>query len=363
MCFHSLVIAWLPSLNENDWASLPLSFRFVKGDYSTTPSLHTTFQQWEDFYTAQGRKDHLCQGRETEVQRTIYSHGMRGRENTTYKKCGSKDDAEAEAPILQPPDGKNWLIGKDADAGKDWRQEEKGTTEDEMVGWHHRLDGHEFEQAPGAGDGRGNLVCCSSWHCKQSETTEQLNWTKGWRMYLICTGLEYQVPGTCGVLYILHILSHSTWQPQRSPTIIMSILQVRKEIPRKWAMEQRFESRYSKIENPHSTVGGWSGGGGKPELKLNPFRAIHGSLAQWWDENIEQKAHPWEGSTPTRTPLLVRQSGPGCWGKLAVQQTQRFPGEGSGPMTTFSNTMGTHPNVYSDCLWMLGIWMSPFVLS
>ena len=70
----------------------------------------------------------------------------------------------------------NWLIGKDPDAGKNWRREEKGTTEDEMVGWHHRLDGHEFEQAPGAGDGQGSLACHSPWVCKDSDTTERLNW-------------------------------------------------------------------------------------------------------------------------------------------------------------------------------------------
>ena len=82
-----------------------------------------------------------------------------------------RTDAEAEAPILWPPDAKNWLTGKDPDAGKDWRQEEKGMTEDEMVGWHHWLDGHEFEQAPGVGDGQGSL-CCSPWGYKESDTTE-----------------------------------------------------------------------------------------------------------------------------------------------------------------------------------------------
>ena len=74
-----------------------------------------------------------------------------------------RTDAENETPILWPPDAKNWLLGKDPDAGKDWRQEEKGTTEDEMVGWHPRLDGHEFEQAPGVGDEQGSLACCSPW--------------------------------------------------------------------------------------------------------------------------------------------------------------------------------------------------------
>ena len=82
---------------------------------------------------------------------------------------------DAEAPILSPPDVKNWLIGKDRDAGKDWRQEEKGMTKDEMVGWHHWLDGYEFEQAPGVGDGQGDLVWCSPWDCKELDTTEWLN--------------------------------------------------------------------------------------------------------------------------------------------------------------------------------------------
>ena len=87
-------------------------------------------------------------------------------------------DAEAETPILWPPDVKNWLIWKDPDAGKDWRWEEKGVTEDEMVGWHHWLDGYEFQQAPGVGDGQGSLECCSPWGRKESDTTERLNWTE-----------------------------------------------------------------------------------------------------------------------------------------------------------------------------------------
>ena len=85
-----------------------------------------------------------------------------------------RTDVEAETPVLWPPDAKNWFTGKDADAGKDWRQE-KGTREDEMVGWHHQLNGHEFEQALGAGDGQGSLACCSPWGHKESDTTEWLN--------------------------------------------------------------------------------------------------------------------------------------------------------------------------------------------
>ena len=88
-----------------------------------------------------------------------------------------RTDVEAETPILWPPDAKSWLIRKDPDARKDWGQEEKGMTEDEMVGWLHRLNGHEFEQAPGVGDGQGGLACCSPWCLKESNTTERLNWT------------------------------------------------------------------------------------------------------------------------------------------------------------------------------------------
>ena len=88
-----------------------------------------------------------------------------------------RTDAEAEAPLFWPPDVKNWLIGRDPGAGKDWRQVEKGTTDDETVGWHHWLSGHEFEQAPGVSDGQRSLLCCSPWGCKESDTTEQLNWT------------------------------------------------------------------------------------------------------------------------------------------------------------------------------------------
>ena len=79
-----------------------------------------------------------------------------------------RTDAEAEGPILWPPDGKSQFMGKDPDAGKDWRQEEKGMTDDEMIGWHHLLDGHEFEQALGVGDGEGILLCFSPWSCKES---------------------------------------------------------------------------------------------------------------------------------------------------------------------------------------------------
>ena len=96
-----------------------------------------------------------------------------------------RTDTETEVPILWPPNAKNWLNGKDPEAGKDWRQEEKGMTEEEkgmteeeMVGWHHQLDGHEFEQAPGVGDRQGGLACCSPWGHKESDMTEPAYWTE-----------------------------------------------------------------------------------------------------------------------------------------------------------------------------------------
>ena len=89
-----------------------------------------------------------------------------------------RTDPEAETPVLWPPHAKSWLSGKDPDAWRDWGQEEEGTTEDEMAGWHHQLDGHEFVSTPGVDDGQGGLACCNSWGRKESDTTERLNWTE-----------------------------------------------------------------------------------------------------------------------------------------------------------------------------------------
>ena len=108
----------------------------------------------------------------------------KGNQSWTFSE---RTDAKAETPIFWPPDVKNWLIGKDPDAGKDWRQEEKGTTEDEMVGWHHWLDAHEFEQAPGVDDGLGSRAYCSPRGRKESDATEQLNWTE--RRYQMASGM------------------------------------------------------------------------------------------------------------------------------------------------------------------------------
>ena len=93
-----------------------------------------------------------------------------------------RNDAKAETPVLWPPHKKSWLTGKDPDAGRDCGQEEKGTTEDEMARWHHRLDGHETEWTLGVVDGQGGLACCNSWGHKESDMTEQMNWTElNWR--------------------------------------------------------------------------------------------------------------------------------------------------------------------------------------
>ena len=107
------------------------------------------------------------------------SLGQQGHSPTILKEINwifiGRTDAEAETPILCSSNAKSWLIGKDPDAGQDWKQKEKRTTEDEMVGWHQKLNGHEFEQAPGVGDGQEGLACCSPWGLKESDTTEWLN--------------------------------------------------------------------------------------------------------------------------------------------------------------------------------------------
>ena len=109
------------------------------------------------------------------------SLGLQGAQTSvsnTKSTLTGRVDTEAETPILWPPDVKSWFIGKDSDAGKDWRQEEKGTREDEMVGWHHGLNGPESEQTPGVGNGQRSLACYSPWGHKESDMTEWLNWTE-----------------------------------------------------------------------------------------------------------------------------------------------------------------------------------------
>ena len=104
-----------------------------------------------------------------------------------------RNDAKAESPILWPLDMKSWLIWKDSDAGRDWGQEEKGMTEDEMAGWHYRVNGYEFGWTPGVGNGQGGLACCDSWGCKESDMTEWLNRTELIREMQIKTTIRYHL--------------------------------------------------------------------------------------------------------------------------------------------------------------------------
>ena len=119
-----------------------------------------------------------------------------------------RTDVEAETPILWPSDVKSWLTGKDTDAGRDWGQEEKGTTEDEMAGWHHWLDGHESEWIPGVGDGLGGLACYDSRVHKESDMTEQLNWTElnTWNL----NDTQYCHFANCNILIYLAIFHNSS---------------------------------------------------------------------------------------------------------------------------------------------------------
>ena len=126
-----------------------------------------------------------------------------------------RTDVEPENPILWPPDVKNWFFGKDPNAGEDWRQEEKGKTEDEMVRWHHWLNGHEFEQAPGFGDGQGNLACCSPWDHKELDLTERLNWID--LNPVLCDDLEVGIWEMGGSfkreeIHVYFWLIHIKWQ-------------------------------------------------------------------------------------------------------------------------------------------------------
>ena len=138
-----------------------------------------------------------------------------------------RTDAKAEALILWPPHEKSWLIGKDSDAGSDWGQEDKETTEDEMAGWHHWLNGHEFEWTPGVGDGQGGLACCSSWGRKESDTTERLNWIELTEVQLSCQLPPFDVwfylfcERTVQIYYIslsFNYIWKKTWQIYSRPT-------------------------------------------------------------------------------------------------------------------------------------------------
>ena len=142
-----------------------------------------------------------------------------------------RTDAEAEALIFWPPDAKNWLIGKDLEAGKDWTQEEKETTEDEIVGWHHQFNGHEFAQTPGGGIGQWSLAWCSPWGHKESDITKWLNNNSG--HYII---MLYII----SPLLMLQLEVSLLWPPSSSPLLFP---------PCPWSV-----SFTSASQHPHSTL-------------------------------------------------------------------------------------------------------------
>ena len=129
-----------------------------------------------------------------------------------------RNDAKAETPVLWPPHVKSWLVGKDSDAGRDWGQEEKGTTEAETAGWHHWLDGRESRWTPGVGDGQGGLACCDSWGRKESDTTQRLIWSDLiW--YCDKVGLIPLIQGWLYIRNFIHILHHGNIFKDKDPDV------------------------------------------------------------------------------------------------------------------------------------------------
>ena len=183
---HSSVLAWrIPGTGEPG-GLLSMGSHRVRYDWSdlaaaghiTLLELSNSSQLCSDIYSSMWRRlstEELMLLNCGVGEDSWESLGLQGDQPWDFF---GRNDAKAEAPILWPPHARSWLIGKDSDAGRDWRQEEKGTTEDEMAGWDHGLDGRESEWTLGVGDGQGGLACCDSWGCKESEMTEWLNWTE-----------------------------------------------------------------------------------------------------------------------------------------------------------------------------------------
>ena len=157
-----------------DWfhlLTLQGSLKSLLQQHSSKASIHWLLA----FFIVQLSHPYMTTGKTIALTRPTFVGNPQGNQSWIFI---WRTNAKAETLIFWPPDAKNWLTGKDSDDGKDWRQKEKGITEDKMMGWHHRLDGHEFEQAPGVGDGQGSLACYSPWSHKVLDTTEQLNnWT------------------------------------------------------------------------------------------------------------------------------------------------------------------------------------------
>ena len=166
------VMTNLDSIFKSRDITLPTNVRLVKAMVFPV----VMYRMWELDYKASWVQKNWCFS--TVVLEKTLESPLDRKEIQPVKPKGNQSwifigrtDAEAQTPILWPPDVKNWLIWNDPDAGKDWGQEEKGTTEDEMVGWHHRLNGHGFEQSLGVGYGQGSQACCSPRGCKKSDMT------------------------------------------------------------------------------------------------------------------------------------------------------------------------------------------------
>ena len=159
-----------------------------------------------------------------------------------------RTDAKAATSVLWPPHAKSWLLGKDPDAGRDWGQEEKETTEDGMAGWHHQLDWREFEWTLGVGDGQGGLVCCDSWGCKESDTTERLNWTE-LKIFLVC---NISILGDSDLL----------WETTRD-TLLFKHVQILR-----WSRTLVIDSSFRSVTGLHPNT-----------------RATYGSLGDWGMSN------------------------------------------------------------------------------
>ena len=183
MATHSGILAWrIPGTEETGGLPCIGSHR-VRHDWSDLAAAAAATSMWELNYKQSWAPKNRCFWT-VMLEKTLESP-LDCREIQPVHPKGDQSwvfigrtDVEVETPILWPPHAKSWLIGKDPDAGRDWGQEEKGMTEDEMVGWHHRLHGHGFGWIPGVGDGQGGLACCGSWGRKESDMSEWLNWTE-----------------------------------------------------------------------------------------------------------------------------------------------------------------------------------------
>ena len=171
-----MIASWQESYDKTRQCVKKQRYHFAdKGPYNQTYGLSSSHVQMQDLDNKRMLKNRcFC----TVVLENTIESPLENKEIKLVNLKGNqpwifsgKTDAEAEAPMFWPPDAKSWLIGKDPDAGKHWRQKQKRETEDEMVGWHHLVNGHELGQTPGDGEGQGSLACCSPWGHKESDTT------------------------------------------------------------------------------------------------------------------------------------------------------------------------------------------------